>query len=123
MIPADWTPHRRPGDREVIGWLAPAGDDVVPMSLLGVPLGGPTDWVSAEGVLEQAGLRWLAEPLWLREDDGTVRRVVVLEIDAERVVVGDAEAALVVGRPEELAGRTVLELPTDRLTAEAATDR
>lgn len=123
MIPADWTPHRRPGDRETIGYLAPAGEDVVPMSLLGVPLGEPTDWVSAEDVLEESGLRWLAQPLWLREDDGSDRRVVVLEIDAERVVVGDAEAALVVGRPEELSGRTVLELPTDRLTAEAATGR
>lgn len=123
MIPADWTPHRRPGDRETIGYLAPAGDDVVPMSLLGVPLGEPADWVSAEDVLEEAGLRWLAQPLWLREDDGSDRRVVVLEIDAERVVVGDAEAALVVGRPEELSGRTVLELPTDRLTAEPAAGR
>jgi hypothetical protein len=117
VIPADWTPHRRPGDREVVGYLAPAGDDVVPMSLLGVPLGEPTDWVTAEDVLEAAGLRWMAEPMWLSQDDGTRRRVVVLEIDAERVVLGDAEAALVVGRPEELSGRTEVELPTDRLTS------
>lgn len=116
MIPAGWTPHRRPGDRELIGWLAPDGDDVVPMSLLGVPLGEPTDWISAERVLEDAGLRWLAEPLWLREDDGTRRRVVLLEIDAERVVLGDADSALVVGRPAELSARTVVGLPTDRLT-------
>ncbi len=117
MIPADWTPHRRPGDREVIGYLAPAGDDVVPMSLLGVPLADPMGWTEAEDVLDEAGLRWLAQPLWLREDDGTRRRVVVLEIDAERVVLGGAEAALVVGRPAEMAGRTVVDLPTDRLTS------
>lgn len=117
MIPATWSPYHRSDDGELIGYLVEDEDDlVVPVNLVGHPVGEAMDTYSAEQTLEDVGLTYLAEQWLLRQDDGTEKRVVIIEIDADHVVVGDAEFALVVGRPADMIGdRVILAVPTDRL--------
>jgi hypothetical protein len=104
-------------DGELVGYLmADEGDLVIPMNLVGHPVGAAMDVFAAEQTLEDVGLSYLAEQWLLRQDDGSDRRVVIIEIDADHVVVGDAEFALVVGRPADMIGeRVTLPVPTDRL--------
>ena len=117
MIPATWSPYHRSDDGELIGYLVEDEDDlVVPVNLVGHPVGEAMDTYTAEQTLEDVGLTYLAEQWLLRQDDGTEKRVVIIEIDADHVVVGDAEFALVVGRPADMIGdRVTLAVPTDRL--------
>ncbi|MGP3533789.1 hypothetical protein ACTU3I_03265 [Microbacterium sp. RD1] len=87
MIPDDWTPHRRPEDREVLGWIRPAGDAWVAVSLLGRDLTGPVEWLEAEAALEERGLGYLAG-IWML--DGVAAeplRVRLVEVTPARVVV------------------------------------
>ena len=115
MIPSDWEPYQR-DDGEVIGYLAVENDDlVVPVNLVGHPIGDAMDRLEAEELLEAAGLSYLAEPWVLRHDDGSEQRVVIVEVDADHVVVTDAQFALVVGRPADMVDRVTLSVPTDRL--------
>ena len=86
MIPADWTPHRRPDDREHIGWIRPEGDLWVAVDLLGREASAPLEWLDAEDALEQIGLRWLAD-IWTLETDAGALRVRIVEVTPERVVV------------------------------------
>ena len=115
MIPADWEPYTRE-DGEVIGYLVADEDGlVVPINLVGHPIGEAMARFAAEDLLEDAGLSYLAEPWVLRHDDGTEQRVVIVEVDANHVVVTDAQFALVVGRPSDMVDRVTLTVPTDRL--------
>ncbi len=115
MIPADWEPHHR-DDGELIGYLVAEGPDlVVPVNLVGHPIGDAMDRFEAEDLLEDAGLSYLAEPWLLRNEDGSEQRVVIVEVDADHVVVTDAQFALVVGRPMDMVDRVSLSVPTDRL--------
>ena len=115
MIPADWEPHHR-DDGELIGYLAAAERDLVmPINLVGHPIGDAMERFAAEDALEAAGLSYLAEPWLLRHDDGSEQRVVIVEVDADHVVVTDAQFALVVGRPADMVDRVTLSVPTDRL--------
>lgn len=82
-----WVEHRRSGDRELLGWIRPAGDDVVAVDRLGRDVTGPVDWPAAEEALDERGLQWLADLWQLTRDDGTVVRVRLLEVSATRVVV------------------------------------
>lgn len=89
MLPTDWIPHRRPEDREHVGWIRPDGDDWVAVSLLGHDLTDPVDWLDAEEALDSAGLSWLADVWMLENEDeesGPVR-VRLVEVTPERVVV------------------------------------
>lgn len=87
MPPADWIEHRRPDDREPLGWLRPEGDAWVAVSLLGREVSGPLDWTGAEEALEEAGLSWMAD-VWTLERDGEAPlRVRLVEVTPERVVV------------------------------------
>ena len=87
MNPAEWTPHRRPEDGELLGWIRPDGDLWVPVTLLGHDASAPLEWLEAEEVLEAAGLSWLAD-IWMLERDGAdPLRVRVVEVTTERVVV------------------------------------
>lgn len=95
MIGPDWIPHRRPDDRELIGWIRPEGDAWVAVSLFGADVSGPLDWVEAEEALEAVGLSWLAEP-WMLERPGT---------DPLRVRVVDVSPASPEGDP----GRVVVK--------------
>lgn len=115
MIPTAWEPYHRT-DGELIGYLATDERGlVVPINLVGHPLGEPMERFAAEDLLEDAGLSYLAEPWLLRHDDGSEQRVVIVEVDADHVVVTDAQFALVVGRPPETVDRLTLSVPTDRL--------
>lgn len=87
MIPPDWTPHRRPEDRELLGWIRPEGDEWVAVNLLGREASGPVEWLEAEQILEEAGLRWLADIWTLERADAAPLRVRLVEVGTERVVV------------------------------------
>lgn len=87
MIPEHWTPYRRPRDGELVGYLVPAGDAVVPVTLFGYPLGAPTDEAAAESVLEATGLSVLADPWYLDRGDGESVRVRIREVSPDRLVV------------------------------------
>lgn len=65
MIPADWIPVHR-DDGELVGYLRAAGELVEPLTLLGTPLGTPSDEDSAREVLDATGLAVLADRWWCR---------------------------------------------------------
>jgi hypothetical protein len=87
VIPADWTPHRRPEDRELLGWIRPEAERWVAVSLLGREVTGPVEWLDAEAALEEIGLAWLAG-IWMLDGvaDAPVR-VRLVEVTPEHVVV------------------------------------
>jgi hypothetical protein len=87
VIPADWTPHRRPHDRELVGWIRPEGQDWVAVDLLGREASGPIEWLDAEAVLEEIGLAWLADVWMLEQPDAQPLRVRLVEVTPRRVVV------------------------------------
>lgn len=115
MIPADWVRHVR-GDGELIGYLAPQGDDLfTAMTLLGTPLGEPVDEWTAADALDDVGLSYLADRWILTDPEGSERPVVLVEASPERVMVAPADFALVVGMPRDPADEIAIEVPTDRL--------
>ena len=83
----DWIEHRRPGDREPVGWIRPEGDGFVPVDALGRDLTGAVDWLEAEEALDERGLHWLADLWQLDRPDGTRERVRIVEVTPDRVVV------------------------------------
>ncbi|MBU4215024.1 MAG: hypothetical protein KJ548_14020 [Actinobacteria bacterium] len=87
MIPDGWFEHRRPGDREVLGYLRAEGDGFVAVDRLGRAVTGVVDWVEAEEALEARGLGWLADLWQLTDADGAVIRVRLVEVGPDRVVV------------------------------------
>ncbi|AEG43878.1 hypothetical protein [Isoptericola variabilis] len=87
MLAKDWIEHRRPGDRERVGWLRPDGGGWVAVSLLGRELTGPVDWLEAEETLDAVGLSWLAEVWTLERDGAEPLRVRIVEVTPHRVVV------------------------------------
>jgi hypothetical protein len=87
MLPADWIPHRRPDDREHVGWIRPAGDDWVAVNLLGRELTEPVDWLAAEEALDAVSLAWFADVWVLEREDGEPLRVRLVEVTPDGVVV------------------------------------
>jgi len=100
VIDEDWVPHRRE-DGELLGWIRPEGEAWVPVSLLGRPLSGPSDWLEAEQALEAAGLAWLAEP-WILEREPAPVVVTLAEVTPQRVVVQTGYAKAVGSQPERI---------------------
>ncbi|ADG73734.1 conserved hypothetical protein [Cellulomonas flavigena DSM 20109] len=82
-----WVEHRRSGDRELLGWVRPEGDDFVAVDRLGRDVSGPVGWVEAEEVLDERGLLWLAGLWQLTRPGGSVVRVRLMEVSPRRVVV------------------------------------
>ena len=82
---ADWIEHRR-HDGERVGWIRMAGEQFVPVDLLGRDLTGPVDWLEAEETLERAGIGYLAELYELRQPDGSWLRVRLAEVSPDRIV-------------------------------------
>lgn len=98
-LTADWIEHRREGDRELLGWIRVDGDGFVAVDRIGRALTGVVDWHEAEEALDEHGLHWLAERWQLTLDDGSVVRVRMSEVAADRVVVttddfGDVNAVV-----------------------------
>jgi len=87
MPPESWIEHRRPGDRERLGWIRPVGEEFVAHDALGREVTGPVDWLAAEEALEERGLHWLADLWQLDLPDGTRARVRIVEVTPDRVVV------------------------------------
>ncbi|GAA3210659.1 hypothetical protein ACFP63_02830 [Oerskovia jenensis] len=87
MLPADWIPHRRPDDREHVGWIRPEGDGWVAVSLLGHDVTEQVDWLDAEEALDSTGLSWLADVWMLEDEEHDPLRVRLVEVTPERVVV------------------------------------
>ncbi len=80
----DWIEHRR-GDGELIGWMRPEPDGFVVIDLLGRPLTGAVDWLTAEETLEATGIGYLADPFELLLDDGRRLRVRIIEVSSDTV--------------------------------------
>ena len=85
-VPGDWIEHRRHGDRELLGWIHPEGDDWVAIGLLGHPVSDPVDWIAAEAALEELGLGWLAE-IWTLDTDAGALRVRISQVAPGQLVV------------------------------------
>jgi hypothetical protein len=113
MIPPSWTPHYRSRDEELVGYLVPSGDAVVPVTLFGFALAGPGDVDDATALLETVGLSVLADPWELELSDGQRIRVKIREVSADRLVVYADDF----GFGGNLNDAFVLEVPeTGRLT-------
>lgn len=87
MASADWIPHHRSSDRELVGWIRPEGERWVAVSLLGETLTEPVEWLDAEEALDAVSLSWLGEVWMLDRPDGTSIRVRLVELTGEKVVV------------------------------------
>jgi hypothetical protein len=107
MIPQHWRPYRRSSDEELVGYLVPQGDALLPVNLFGYPVGEAGGADEAEALLESAGLGALAEPWWLELEDGGSIRVRIREVSADRLVVMPDDFG--VGGP--VAGSIVLDVP------------
>jgi hypothetical protein len=66
VIRPDWQPHRRASDGELVGYLSFSSNGVVPMTLLGTPLGVPQPESTARSLLDERGLAILTERWWCR---------------------------------------------------------
>lgn len=83
---SDWIEHRR-GDRELLGWIVPSGEDFVVVDLLGRERGGPVDWMTAEETLDELGIGYLADIYLLTLDDGRDLRVRIAEVSPSCITV------------------------------------
>jgi hypothetical protein len=110
MIPSNWVPHRRTRDDELVGYLVPQDDAVVPVTLFGYPLAEAGAREDGEALLEASGLSVLAEAWWLEQEEGEPTRVRIREVSPDRVVVVDDAF----GAGGNLAGSWVLDVPESR---------
>jgi hypothetical protein len=128
MIPDDWQPCRRASDGELTGYLMAAADvapAVVPVTLIGTPLGPPQPEANATELVNRYGLAELAEYWWCRlpsplpgnridvtepQDGWTWRRVVVVEASPARCRVRPA-----MPEPDELIEQVSLPVPVGDL--------
>jgi hypothetical protein len=120
VIPADWSPVRRPQDDELVGYLVPDPAGVRPFSAAGMPLGPGLPRDRAIELLVGTGLVALDRRHWcvlpgelppgvhgIEEfgGAGSWRPVVLVEVSPERTVVRPEWPP-----PEERTSR--VELPT-----------
>ena len=115
--------HVRREDGEHVGYIKMSADGrFIPYDRLWVRRGEAMDLDEAEAVLDEAGLRFLAEDWLLQEEDeqtggATWARVRIREIHRDRVVVARAMEDLSAGvaKSIDLIGGIELPLPTPRL--------
>lgn len=87
MLSDNWIEHRR-GDRELVGWIVPEGDDFLAYDILGrLVTPEPVDWLAAEERLDELGIGYLAHRYLLTLPDGTERPVRITEVNTQRIVV------------------------------------
>ncbi|MBO3725519.1 serine/threonine protein phosphatase [Actinomyces bowdenii] len=123
--PEDAFDHLRREDGEHVGYIEMSGDGrFIPYDLLWVRRGEAMDLHEAEAVLDEAGLRLLAQDWLLQQQDGQTgeeawARVRIREIHRDRVVVARAmeELSAGVAKSVDLVGGIELPLPTTRLRA------
>jgi hypothetical protein len=84
---ATWIEHRRGTDRELLGWIQPAGEHFVAVDLLGHARTGAVDWIGAEEALDALGIGYLAEPYELKVESGAWLRVRITEVSTEHIRV------------------------------------
>ena len=82
----DWIADRRPGDRELLGWMQPEGDGFAVIDLLGRRRTEPLDWHTAEEELEAIGIGYLADIYELRLDSGEWLRVRLAEVSPAQII-------------------------------------
>lgn len=112
MIPTDWMPYHRDADSELLGYLVPAGDECVPVTIFGYVLAEASDAMDAQAVLDAVGLSYLADRWRLTLEDGQSIQVLLAEASPERLVVTNADY----GYLGDIGHRLVLPVPTgDRL--------
>jgi hypothetical protein len=83
-VASDWIEHRR-GDKELLGWMRPEGDGFVVLDLLGRPITGVVDWLTAEETLESVGIGYLAGPFELLLENGSWLRVRITEVSTDAI--------------------------------------
>jgi hypothetical protein len=66
VIPETWLPRHREDDGELVGYLVGDGDEVVPVSLVGHPVGPGSDEETAGALLDWRGLPSLDRRFWTR---------------------------------------------------------
>ncbi|MWB96998.1 hypothetical protein [Agromyces seonyuensis] len=87
MSHEDWIEHRRT-DRELLGWIVPAGEGFHVVDLLGrTRTDAPVDWLEAETLLDGLGIGYLAERYLLALPDGAVRPVRIGEASMQGITV------------------------------------
>lgn len=119
MIPSTWLPHHRDDDDELIGYLAPSGDEWLPTTLFGLAVDEPCAEQFARQALDELGLSYLIEPWLLTDDEGTQVRVSISEVSPSHVSVLQRDVALAMGNPDvDMSRAIVLEVPTNRLQPE-----
>jgi len=109
VIPRHWTPYRRPRDGELVGYLAPEGELVVPLTVFGSPLAEAVAWSRAIEVLERDGLSSLSERWLLQLDGGDEIMVMILSAFPDRVEVVRADYGIY----SHDSDRYTLAVPTD----------
>ena len=67
----EWTTHIGGANREPIGWIVPRGEGFVAIDLLGRERSETVDWLEAEEILDELGIRYLAAPYELVTDSVT----------------------------------------------------
>jgi hypothetical protein len=125
VITTEWDVVLRPDDGETVGYLMPEGDLVVPLTLVGTPLGAAQTHAEATALLLARGLGALDGRWWCRLPDvlpGGVlpaaepasgwgwRPVVLVEVSPTGCRVRPEWPA-----PEELAGQAALPVPVGGL--------
>jgi hypothetical protein len=125
VITAHWDVVRRPDDGETVGYLAPDGDLVVPVTLVGTPLGTARSEADATALVVTGGLAALDGRWWCRLPD-TLRRGVLDAGEPDRgwgwrpVVLVEVSPTGCRVRPEwpapaELGGQALLPVPVGGL--------
>lgn len=96
-VASDWIEHRR-ADKELVGWIVPAGDRFDVVDLLGRRSTG-FDWLTAEEHLEMLGIGYLADRYTYTPSVGHSLRVKIVEVSPAAIVVQDDTFGDAVGGP------------------------
>ncbi|MGY5765993.1 serine/threonine protein phosphatase [Brachybacterium sp. DNPG3] len=110
--------HRRSDDGEHVGYLEMTDDDLfIPFDLLRVQRGEPMELHAAEAVLDEIGLRMLAEDWLLALPGEEPVRVRIVEIASGSVTVAPAVASssVHVALTADMTAARTLDLPAVHL--------
>lgn len=96
---ADWIAHRRGLDGELLGWMVPEGDGFIVIDLLGRARSDAVDWHTAEELLDDLGIGYLADIYEMKSDAGDWLRVRIAEVSASVIRVKEDDFGAV-GAPQ-----------------------